>query len=42
MNTPLRPAQLDHRVTGYHTTASTLRDVIQGRTTLLVFLRHYG
>jgi hypothetical protein len=40
--TPLRPEQVTHAITGYHTTATTLADVLGDGTTLLVFLRHYG
>lgn len=42
MATPLRPEQVHHPVTGYHTDATTLADVLDQRTTLLVFLRHFG
>lgn len=39
---PLSPEQLAHPVSGYHTDATTLGDVLDEGTTLLVFLRHYG
>jgi hypothetical protein len=42
MATPLIPEQLDQPVTGYHTSAVTLGEVLSAPTTLLVFLRHYG
>lgn len=34
--------QLAHPVSGYHTSAAVLADVLGEGTTLLVFLRHYG
>jgi hypothetical protein len=40
--TPLTPDQLATRVEGHHLAPSTLAEVLDQRTTLLVFLRHYG
>jgi len=42
MAIPLSPEQLTHPVSGYHTDAAALSDVLDEGTTLLVFLRHYG
>ena len=42
MTTPLTPSQLAFETTGYGITAATLDELLDGRPTLLVFLRHFG
>ena len=38
----LTPQQLSARVVGKHIEPTPLGELIDGRTTLLVFLRHFG
>ena len=42
MPTPLTPDQLTARIEGHHLAPTTLGEFVDQRTTLLVFLRHYG
>ena len=42
MTTPLTDAQLAAKVSGYGVAPTTLGQVLDGRPTLLVFLRHFG
>jgi len=42
MRTPLTPHQLTASVEGHHLSPTTLGALVDQRTTLLVFLRHYG
>jgi hypothetical protein len=39
---PLTPEQLAHPVEGHDLAPTTLGELLDHRTTLLVFVRHYG
>ena len=42
MNLPLTDRQLSTVVVGHHLEPTSLRELLDRRPTLLVFLRHYG